>query len=242
MARQYIEQMFSLPRGPALCAVCAEWSGELLCSACTARFQRPAHRCSRCALRLPPGQTVCGTCLLHPPPFDRAHAALDYEFPWDGLIARLKFQQRTELASVLAERLLQSLRTAGPQAWAGIDLVTAVPLSAGRLRERGYNQAWELARRVARALALPCRHDALWRWRDTPHQTALDRDEREANLQGAFMPAPRASRWLQGQGVALVDDVMTTGATAAEAARALKQAGVARVHLWVLARTAAPSG
>lgn len=232
--------MFTLPRGPSLCVVCGEWSGQPLCGLCQARFKRPAHRCSRCALRLPPGQGLCGACLLHPPPFDHAHAALDYDFPWAGLIGQFKFQQRTGLATPLAETLLGSLRQGEPGARDGIDLVTAVPLSDARLRQRGYNQAWEIARRVARGLGLPARADALLRWRDTPQQAALDRDEREANLRGAFMPAPRSGPWLQGRGVALVDDVMTTGTTAAEAALALKQAGVARVHLWVLARTPAP--
>lgn len=231
--------MFSLPRGPALCVVCAQWSGEPLCGACKARFRRPAHRCTRCALRLPPGQALCGACQMHPPPFDHAHAALDYEFPWAGLISRFKFHQGTGLAMPLAETLLDSLR-ADDRAREGIDLVTAVPLSDVRLRERGYNQAWEIARRVARGLGLPARPESLVRWRDTPHQTALDRDEREANLRGAFMPAPRAGASLRGRGVALVDDVMTTGTTAAEAARTLRQAGAARVHLWVLARTPAP--
>lgn len=232
--------MFTLPRGPALCVVCAEWSGGPLCGACRTRFQRPAQRCSRCAERVPPGQALCGACLLQPPPFDHAHAALDYEFPWAGLIGQFKFQQRTGLAAALADLLLNSLLSGPAQARQGIDLVTAVPLSTARLRERGYNQSWELARRVARALDLPARAGTLVRWRETPHQTALDRAEREANLRGAFMPAPRAAPHVRGRGVALVDDVMTTGATAAEAALALRRAGAARVHLWVLARTPAP--
>jgi predicted amidophosphoribosyltransferase len=112
-----------------------------------------------------------------------------------------------------------------------------MPLAADRLRERGFNQAWEVARRVARPLGRPARADLLLRWRTTPHQIGLDHDQRLANLRGAFMPAPTARALLSGRHVALVDDVMTTGASAREACLALREAGVADISLWLLART-----
>jgi predicted amidophosphoribosyltransferase len=112
-----------------------------------------------------------------------------------------------------------------------------VPLARERLRERGYNQSWELARRLARSLALPARADALFRLRDTGHQLQLDRAARHANLRDAFVVSPRHAAWVRGAAVALVDDVLTTGATAHAATLALLAAGAADVRLWVVART-----
>ena len=112
-----------------------------------------------------------------------------------------------------------------------------VPLSARRLSERGYNQSWELAQRIARQLRLPAQADLLQRPQDTRHQADLDRAERRRNLHGAFMVDPRRRALLQGRRVALVDDVMTTGATAREAAATLLRSGAAAVEVWALART-----
>jgi ComF family protein len=110
-------------------------------------------------------------------------------------------------------------------------------LSRERLRERGYNQSWELARRLARALALEARADALFRVRDTGHQLGLHRSERAKNLHGAFVVTPHHAAWVRGARIALVDDVLTTGATAHAATRALRAAGVRDVQVWVVART-----
>ncbi len=178
---------------------------------------------------------LCGRCLAAPPLFDHAVAAVDYDFPWSGAIAAFKFRGALEWAAPLS-RLLADAVAADAQA--RVDLVTAVPLSAARWRERGYNQAWEVARRVARAHGLSTCSDALLRLRDTPHQVQLDRQQRDANLRGAFMPGGARERaHLQGRRVALVDDVLTTGVTANAAARCLREAGAAEVQVWVLART-----
>ena len=112
-----------------------------------------------------------------------------------------------------------------------------MPLSARRLAERGYNQSWELARRVARLRRLPARADVLERVVDTPPQTALDRAARLANLRAAFHLPPAARAAVAGRRVALVDDVATTGTTLREAAAALRRAGAAAVDGWVFART-----
>ena len=119
-------------------------------------------------------------------------------------------------------------------------MLLPVPLSGKRLRERGYNQAWELARRLGRALHCPADARLLLRVKDSPHQLALPPAQRAANVRGAFAVEPRRISELRGREVALIDDVMTTGATAAEIVRVLLQAGAARVQVWVLARTPRP--
>ena len=180
---------------------------------------------------------ACGECLREPPPFDRAVCAVDYVFPWDHLIREFKFRGQIELADPLAQRLSAAVRFRGDST---VQCVLPVPMTSQRLRERGYDQAWELARRVAAGLRLPARADALVRTLDTVHQTALGRAARQRNLRAAFfVPGPQRAD-LQGARVALVDDVMTTGATLREAAAALRRAGAAAVEVWVLARTPAP--
>jgi ComF family protein len=262
MVGQYIEPMLSAMRTrlaaalsragtraaaavPAHCEICRQATRGTLCADCRARFVVARLRCPRCALPVSPSRPPaapgaapgCGTCTVAPLPFGRAVAALDYAFPWDGLIRRLKFDAAPELAAPLAGLLADAVRAAdAPRP----DLVVPVPLSQARLAERGYNQAWELARHVAAALALPARADALRRVIDTPHQTGLARAERERNLRNAFAPAPDAGATLAGRHVVLVDDVMTTGVTVREAAAALRRAGAAAIDLWLLARTPDP--
>ena len=175
----------------------------------------------------------CGRCLREPPPWTRAIAALDYAYPWDRLLASLKFHDGLELLPWAAATLARAVGAATSHA----DVVLPVPLAGPRLRERGYNQAWELARGAARARALPARADWLERVIDTPHQLALPREQRAANLRGAFALTTAGREQLAGRRVALVDDVLTTGATLAEASRMLLAAGAVEVEVWVLART-----
>ena len=181
---------------------------------------------------------ACGRCQHTPPPFQRCIAAVDYGFPWDRLVARFKFQQQAELAGLLAGVLQDAVQRAMP---APVDAVVPVPLSNLRLAERGYNQAWELARRLAAQQGLPAHADWLLRLRDTPHQVGLRRQDRERNLRDALWVPPAAAAALAGRHLALVDDVMTTGTTASAASQALLAAGAASVQVWVLARTPEPS-
>jgi ComF family protein len=221
-------------RLPSQCEVCRSWGAGPLCADCIGRFVSPAPRCPRCALRVSDGAVLCGGCLRDPPPFERAYCVADYEFPWDRLITACKFNGRAELAALLAERLGVALQHAG----AGRpDLIVPVPLSPARLAERGYNQAWEIARRLARTAGVPARADVLQRVLDTPHQAGLTRAQRLVNPRGAFSVPARRRALLAGQRVALVDDVLTTGATAREATIALQRAGAAAVDVWVIART-----
>ncbi|MBX3627538.1 MAG: ComF family protein [Rhizobacter sp.] len=219
---------------PSLCAVCRGWGDGALCGHCQQRYASVVPRCERCALQVPEGVAVCGQCLTHPPDFDAARTGLDYAYPWSTLIARFKFRDALELADALVAPLRTALQhdSAPPP-----DLLVPVPLSRERLRERGYNQAWEAARRLARDLAIRCDAYLLLRVKDSPHQLDLPPEERAANVRGVFAVEPLRRAQLQGLHVAVIDDVMTTGATCAELARVLKQAGATRVSAWALART-----
>lgn len=185
---------------------------------------------------MPQGVLECGECLRAPPPYSRTVAALDYVPPWSALIARLKFHDALDLAPVFAERLAHACVDAQVHA----ALVLPVPLDEVRLRERGYNQAWELARRVGATLGIAADATLLLRVRATPHQLALPLDQRAANVRGAFAVEPRRRSEIAGRDVAIVDDVMTSGATVAEAARVLLAAQAASVQVWTLARTPRP--
>ena len=219
---------------PGQCSLCRSWDRGALCRSCRALAVRRA-RCDRCAIAVPDGQALCGACVRDPPPFASTVAALDYGAPWDGLIRHFKFHGRPELAIPLS-RLLREALDESPSAQPPPDLVLPAPLSEARLRERGFNQSWEIARRLG-GRADPA---LLLRLRDTPHQAELPLDRRAANVRGAFAVEPLRRREVEGRRIAVVDDVLTSGATAAEMARTLLDAGAAQVRLWVLARTPAP--
>ncbi|WP_295644940.1 ComF family protein [uncultured Methylibium sp.] len=222
---------------PNRCAVCqAGGSGPeaRLCGDCLACFAPLRPRCERCALQLPAAATVCGRCVREPPPWTHAVAACDYGYPWDGLLGALKFEAAIDLAPVLA---LQLARAVEARALPPIDVLLPVPLAPLRLRERGYNQALLLAQPLARRFGLRVAVDALQRPVETPHQVALPREQRVANVRGAFLLDRAAVATLRGRHVAVVDDVMTTGATIGEVTRVLHGAGVASVQAWVVART-----
>jgi len=207
-----------------------------VCDACVARFAPQIPRCHTCALPVHGGVTVCGECVRHPPPLDCCLAVFSYAWPWPECIAQFKFRSQTGWATPFATLLLST-------PWVELalercDLVLPMPLSAARLRERGFNQAFELARRVA-----PRKSDAtlLLRTRDTPAQSGLGRTERLQNLQGAFALEPSRASSVMGRHIVLVDDVMTSGASLFTAASVLRTAGAAHITAIVLARTDTPN-
>ena len=219
---------------PSQCEVCRQWGRSALCADCMARYAAPAYRCARCGLRLGVPAPACGACLREPPLYEHTLCVADYAFPWHRLIAAFKFEGRVELAGVFAQALHAAVTTGAIEL---PGLVLPIPLSPRRLAQRGYNQAWELARRVGAMLRRPTRADLLLRPWETEHQAGLGRAERQRNLRTAFMVDPRLRQAVQGQRVALVDDVMTTGATVAHAAAAVLRAGAEAVDVWVIART-----
>lgn len=231
-----------LMRCAGQCAVCRAWSHQTICDSCLTLYARPQPRCWTCAARLPPEligrpQAQCGRCLREPPPLDRTVAALDYAFPWDGLLQHFKYHQALDLRESLLERLNTALNAADV---AEPDWLLPVPVSAERLRERGYNQSYELARALARRRVLRCDPEMLLRVRHNERQAGLDLAARAANVRGVFAVDPLRAPRLRGTSVALLDDVMTSGATLYELAGVLLQAGVMSVQAWVIARTPEP--
>lgn len=170
---------------------------------------------------------ICGACRRRPPPFFATTAALRYAEPADRLILDLKFRGRLPAARLLGTLLAEAVADAEPP-----EALLPVPLHPARLRERGFNQALELARPLARRLDRPLPIDAVRRIRATPPQTGVDRHGRRRNIRNAFA----LRRPLPWRHVAIVDDVMTTGSTVAELAGLLRRNGVERVQVWVAAR------
>jgi ComF family protein len=169
---------------------------------------------------------LCGQCLKKLPHFAHTEAAFSYQFPLDKLIQDFKYRHNFALANAFAERLARRV-TARP------DCLVAMPLHPARLRERGFNQSHELAKCLANQLNIPLLGDACQRVRNTAPQASLKWKERRKNIRHAFT----CNEEVRGKHVAVVDDVMTSGASLNELAQALKQAGASEVSNWVVART-----
>ena len=214
------------------CFLCKGKAAALLCAACDADLPRlgPQH-CPRCALASPAG-ALCGRCLAQQPAYDATHAALAYRFPADALVHSLKFHSELSLAPLLGQFIVEKVSTARR-----VDFLVPVPLSVNRMRERGFNQALEIARHVAGATGVRLAPELCERTRDTPAQIGLPMEERARNVRGAF----RCPRLLEGAEIAVLDDVMTTGTTLDEIAAMMKRAGAARVENWVVAKTDFPA-
>jgi len=223
---------------PTQCVLCRSWQSGTVCQACRQHWRGLAVRCQRCAIDLPQGfeGDTCLQCEAQSPEFDRAVAALDYAAPWSPLLARLKFNGATELARPLADLLAQAVT---PRMGL-VSVILPVPLSRERLIERGYNQSWLIARELSRLLGVPARHDWLARSRHTSRMMTLSAEARQAHIRGAFALTAKGLKAIQGQNVALVDDVMTTGATLNAISQLLLEGGARSVSAWVVARTPAP--
>ena len=217
------------------CLLChqATQCHPLLCNECHAELPRIVHPCPRCGFPLPEAGNLCGSCLQHPPAWDRLRIVADYQAPYLQLIHQLKYAGRIECATLLGRLFCEasklSLSEAGDKR---PEVLLPVPLHWWRQWRRGYNQAEELARVIGDTLQIPVDGHCLHRTRATPPQARLHKQQRKENLQAAFAMTPSNYRH-----VALVDDVVTTGATAEQLTQLLRQAGVEVVEVWAICRT-----
>ena len=235
---QYIGAMFRQllsglsRRLPSQCAVCHAWPSRPVCDDCVQRFGQPVPRCATCALPVPAGMRHCGACMAKPPPLDQSLAAVAYDFPWSALMTQFKFHEHTGWAGSFA-MLMRSAPWVEP-ALEAADWLLPMPLSPGRLQQRGFNQALLLARALERSKV---RTDILLRVKETPPQSSLTRKERLLGVLGAYAVEPLHAAEVRDKRIVLVDDVMTTGASLHAAAAALRHAGAAHITALVYART-----
>ncbi len=220
---------------PCRCLLCGDRAQEPcnLCPGCIRALPRIEVHCRRCALPLPgSGRDTCARCIVAPPPFRRAVAAFRYVDPLDTLIQQLKYQRDLSVASALGHLLVQ--RLAGGEEAQDIQCIVPVPLHNRRLRMRGFNQSLEVARTLAAGTGIPVKHLWVKRTRDTLVQSRVESvHARHANVRAAFSASRRLAHLRR---VAIVDDVVTTGATAAELARCILARGTESVDLWCVAR------
>ncbi len=227
-----LQRLRALSHHPALlgnCLLCQQpvQSHPLLCEECQAELPRICHPCSCCAFPLPETGTLCGSCLQHPPLWDRLRVLADYETPYRQLIHRLKYAHHPECATLLGRLFKEGIHCDDKP-----EVLLPVPLHWWRQWRRGYNQAEELAYAMGRLMHIPTDSDCLRRVRATPAQAKLDKIQRQKNLQHAFV-----IQSLPYRHVALIDDVVTTGATAEQITTVLRQAGAERVEVWAICRT-----
>ena len=218
---------------PPTCILCGNtgFNGRDICASCYQRLLRNNLCCYRCAVVFETPATsplLCGRCLSTQPAFDETYAPFIYQGEMRHLITSLKFGAHYKNARLLGLLLADHLK----QTAQSPDLILPIPLHKARYRQRGFNQAIEIAKTVSKELQIPLDLISCLRHRDTPHQTALTAKQRRKNMKNAFSiinPVPV-------QHIAILDDVMTTGSTAHELAALLKKEGVGKVDVWVCAR------
>ena len=215
------------------CYLCDNLCSGFICQECQIDLPKLERRCYRCALPLnaTSPQTICGQCIKSPPAFSSTQAVFHYRFPINSLLPAIKQRHELHHLNWLCEALLEELLSK-PQAWP--DVLIPVPSHAGRLFARGFNPPTLIARFLGKQLGIPVLINQLIKVRRTPHQAALSARQRHTNLAGAF-----SYKGEPYSHVAIVDDIMTTGATFHEISRVLLKCGVQRVDNWVIARTPA---
>ena len=229
---QYLQQWCLAPT----CVLCGHFTKRSLdlCVPCEKELPWSKHACIQCALPLPQDtpEQVCGCCLQQPPPFEKTLTLFQYQTPIDHLIKGLKFQQRLTYAKVLSELFAQQLDSYY-QRHQQPECIIPMPLHKTRLRERGFNQAVEIAKPISKKLGIKLDRKSCIRTRATQAQTQIPAKERERNVKNAFYIKPEFA----AKHVAILDDVVTTGHTITELSNALKKAGVEKIDIWCCART-----
>lgn len=222
-----------------VCLFCGEKSQRTiaLCFACEADLPWQQKVCVQCAMPLEgvtlESEGICAGCLKHPPLFQRSLALFNYEFPINHIITSLKFQAHLEYAKLLSDLMADKIMNHWYRQHVLPEVIIPVPLHEKRLRERGFNQAVEISREIAKKLSLKIDVKSCQRIKFTVMQSELSAPQRLNNMKNAFMVnVPQV--WKH---VAILDDVVTTGHTVAELTKALKKTGVERIDIWCCART-----
>ena len=219
-----------MPRRCIFCGVVSSTGERYICAGCYADLPWIRDSCPSCALELPSAVAAgvgCARCQSSPPPFSRAVAPLGYAFPVDAAIKTLKFRRKLFFVPGFAEVLLDSFGLLPPD----IDALLPVPLHRWRQLRRGFNQASEIARPIAKATGLPLIH-SVRRCIATPYQSGLDARARRRNLKAAF----KVDRRIDAHHVLIVDDVITTGETCRHLAKAVLEGGAEKVSVLAVAR------
>lgn len=213
---------------PVQCLLCgAHSNNHTLCPDCINDFPKLGNCCPRCATPLSL-TTSCGSCLTQPPEQNSSMSLFAYQNPIDRLIADFKYHDKLYLTEVFADLMAQQLKHQPLP-----HLLIPIPLHRRRLRQRGYNQAFELGKVLSHKLNIPISKDILIRSRDTPPQASLPYDQRKRNMRRAF----KLNDAMLPNHIALIDDVLTTGHTVNAAAKLFRQEGVTTIELWTIART-----
>jgi ComF family protein len=220
---------------PGHCLLCAMGSNRPLdlCAPCEAELPWITHGCRRCALPLPAAELLCGRCQAQEPPFSQVVAPLAFAPPLDQLLRDWKQQPQPALGRLFADLLASHLRVGRLASAPPPELLLPVPSHPRRLRQRGFNQAQELAVGLGRRLGIEVDCHLLKQRGSGVDQRQLDFKARQRNLRDAFV----VKGLLAGRRVAVVDDVVTTGATAQAMSRVLRRAGAIEVEVWAVART-----
>lgn len=217
---------------PTFCALCrVRTEGSALCTVCLEELPWKKGGCVCCGRDLVSAEH-CGQCIQTPPPYHHTICIFHYQTPIDHFVLSLKFAEKLIYAKLLGDlmavEIKQRYAEKNKPEW-----IIPVPLHPTRLKERGYNQAVEIARSVSRALQIPIQKHCCTRVLPTLPQASTTADERRKNMKQAFAVDPTFS----AKHVAIVDDVLTTGSTVTELAMVLKKAGVGRIDVWCCART-----
>ena len=214
------------------CLLCAspQANSHALCAACLKELPySPTSSCPQCGLSS--NSLVCGSCLNSPPDFDITRAVFIYAFPIDAMMQHYKYGDALHISRTFGQLLAEKIDLNS------IDLIIPMPMHPARLKERGFNQALEIAKVFSKE---KLDYKSASRQKLTPPQASLPFKERVKNIKGAFAINKNLAANLAGKCVAIVDDVMTTGASLNELAKTLKNAGASHVECWVVARTLPP--
>lgn len=183
------------------------------------------------AMRLVYKWFIFGSCLNSSPYFDATHSLFTYDFPLDAMMQRYKYGSMLNLGYIFGQMLSKRI------CLVDVDLIIPMPMHPTRLKERGFNQALEIAKIITKSYPEKLDYTATQRQRYTPPQASLPLKERVKNIKGAFKINANSIKNVRGKHIAIVDDVMTSGASLNELAKTLKQAGASHVECWVIART-----